>query len=335
MSNFHRSIFSSGLATAAIVGVMLAAGAAFAADFKTSTTRDGRVVISITGEIVAGDAASFQAAVKTVNDAGKMATSVRLSSIGGNLVEGVKLAEAVRYAKVATNVGSNATCASACFLVFAAGETKFVNYSAQIGVHGASDKAGEETVQSGAATVSMARIAKELGVPSSIIGRMVVTPPSDMVWLSPADLQSMGTTMVGKPSQTAAVSAAPNAPMPLTPQVPDQVSPSAKATAPTSWDEMIKLAIARSADQNNGKPIMGRTCQPELKICYSGVFYTDNNGVETVLKIVRDMNDKVIGREACTFNKSGDIRKCYDWDKGFVHRDMKDSEGNWKKVADE
>jgi hypothetical protein len=34
----------------------------------------------------------------------------------------------------------------------------------------------------------MARIVKELGVPPSIIGKMVVTPPSDMVWLNPDDL---------------------------------------------------------------------------------------------------------------------------------------------------
>jgi hypothetical protein len=118
------------------------------------------------------------------------------------VLAGVKLSEAVRFAKVATNVGQGATCASACFLIFAAGETKYANYNAQIGVHGASDERGHETVSSGAATVSMARIAKELSVPAAIIGRMVVTPPGDMVWLSPADLQSMGTTMVGKPAQT-------------------------------------------------------------------------------------------------------------------------------------
>lgn len=74
----------------------------------------------------------------------------------------------VRFAKVATNVAGNATCASACFLVYAAGAAKFANYTAQVGVHGASDKQGEETVASGAATVSMARAAKELGVPSNL-----------------------------------------------------------------------------------------------------------------------------------------------------------------------
>jgi hypothetical protein len=48
--------------------------------------------------------------------------------------------------------------ASACFLAFAAGDTKFATYGAQIGVHGGSDQAGRETAQSGAATVSPAQL---------------------------------------------------------------------------------------------------------------------------------------------------------------------------------
>jgi hypothetical protein len=152
-----------------------------AAELKSSITRDGHVIVSISGEVAVGDTEALKAAIKVANDAGKLVSSLRLNSVGGNLFEGVKLADAVRFAKMATNVGQGATCASACFLVFAAGETKFANYTAKIGVHGASDQAGVETVQSGAATVSMARVAKDLGVPPAIIGRMVVTPPSEMV----------------------------------------------------------------------------------------------------------------------------------------------------------
>jgi hypothetical protein len=187
-----------------------AASQAVAATLKPSMTKDGRIVISILGEIADGDSDAFKSAVKAANDAGKFVSSVRLNSPGGNLYEGAKLTEAVRFGKMTTNVGQAATCASACFLIFAAGETKFANYSAQIGVHGASDENGAETVQSGAATISMAKIAKELGVPPAIIGRMVVTAPSDMVWLSPADLQSMGTSMVGKPSQLQSGNQPPN-----------------------------------------------------------------------------------------------------------------------------
>jgi hypothetical protein len=36
---------------------------------------------------------------------------------------------------------------------------------------------------------------------------MVVTPPQQMIWLSPNDLRAMGTTITGKPDQTRAPNA--------------------------------------------------------------------------------------------------------------------------------
>ena len=86
-------------------------------------------------------------------------------------------------------------------MIFAAGHEKWADFNADIGVHGASE-AGKETPGANAATVQMARFVKELGVPPAIIGRMVVTPPDDMVWLSPNDLRSMGVVMQGVPRQT-------------------------------------------------------------------------------------------------------------------------------------
>src|SRR6185437_10016175 len=129
--------------------------------------------------------------------------TIRLNSVGGNLLEAIKIADVVRKAKIATAVLSGATCASACFIIFAAGNEKYAHYTAALGVHGASEPNGEESVESGAATVSMARVVRELGVPASIIGKMVVTPPDQMVWLGPDELRSMGTNMLGKPSQLA------------------------------------------------------------------------------------------------------------------------------------
>jgi hypothetical protein len=42
----------------------------------------------------------------------------------------------------------------------------------------------------------MAQIAKEFGVPHGIIGKMVVTPPDQMVWLDAADLKSMNVDLI-------------------------------------------------------------------------------------------------------------------------------------------
>ncbi|WP_213737078.1 ATP-dependent Clp protease proteolytic subunit [Bradyrhizobium sp. dw_411] len=298
---------------------------------KPSALKDGRIVISISGEIVPGDSDGLKAAIKVANDAGKFVSSIRLNSPGGNLLEGAKIADAVRFAKMATNVGQGATCASACFLVFAAGETKFANYTAQIGVHGASDENGAETVQSNAATVSMAKMAKELGVPSAIIGRMVVTPPSEMVWLSPADLQSMGTTMVGKPIQLPVASAGPLAPQ-TQPGAPMQLQQATKASAPVSWKDFTNKAFELSRQQNGGTPKTLRSCQPEERTCATGVMFK-LDGTDAIALTRENLDGKIVERELCTFNDFGDVRTCMDWDSKETHRDMKDTKGVWTKVS--
>lgn len=246
----------------------------------------------------------------------------------------MQIAEAVKFAKMATNVGQGATCASACFLIFAAGETKFANYTAQIGVHGASDQTGRETAQSGAATVSMARVAKELGVPAAIIGRMVVTPPNEMVWLSPADLQSMGTTMVGKPSQISNPPLSTNIQQ-LPTGVPTDLSPKATASVRPTWNDMVDRATSTSANQNNGKPKYFRVCQPENKTCSTGISYKASDGTDMIVKVTKDVKDNIISRESCSFNVTNDIRVCVDWDKVTMHRDMQNGKGEWYKVSDD
>jgi hypothetical protein len=333
-------LFVRRIALATVISCAVPA-AATGATFKSVATKDGKTIILLSGEIIEGDADTLKAGIKTANDAGKLVSGIRLNSPGGNLLEGLKLADAVRFAKVATNVAGSATCASACFLVYAAGATKFANYTAQVGIHGASDKQGEETVASGAATVSMARAAKELGVPAAIIGRMVVTPPNEMVWLTPQDLQSMGTTMVGKPSQTpisptATATADPSiVPKQTQPGDPMQLQPGTKSAASPSWSDFLDNVIKRSAAQNNGKPDYTRGCQPEFKTCYDAITVVANDGKLTTVKVTKDMNDKILRREICSFNDTVDIRKCFNWDDGTAHRDMKDSNGNWYKVADE
>lgn len=171
---------------------------ATAAELQTHPDGDNKVTITLAGSIESGDAARLATMIRAENDAGRLVSAVRLHSPGGNLLEGVKLAAIIRRAKIATSVASGALCASACFVAFAAGAEKTAHYQGRVGVHGASDKSGREA---GNATVVMARVVKELGVSPAVIGKMVVTPPSQMVWLSPDDLKSMGVTMAGKPAQ--------------------------------------------------------------------------------------------------------------------------------------
>lgn len=300
-----------------------------AATLTSYTSKEGKEIIILNGEIAAGDAEQLQNLTKTANAAGRLVSGVRLNSPGGNLLEGVKLAEAIRFGKIASVVPNGASCASACFIAFAAGAEKFASYSANVGVHGASNKDGTDA---GDATVAMAKIVKELGVPASIIGKMVVTPPDQIVWLSPDDLRALGTTMTGKPAQVSSAAPKPSA-------IPQQVPSTAQAAAPTksnlSWKEFTDIAFARSASQNGGKPQTVRTCQPETKQCHTAVMLKGSDGNFIMIRATEDLNGKMVSRDVCSFNSFMDVRTCRNWDTGESRKAMKNDRGDSVDVARE
>jgi len=232
-----------GIFALTIMSIVLVASVASAATLTTASSKDGKVIVTLTGEIAEGDSDAFKTIIQTANNGGHLVATVRLNSLGGSILEGVKLADIIRFGKIATSVTGASKCASACFIVFAAGSEKYVSYTASVGVHGASDQSGQETVQSGAATVSVARIVKELGVPPSIIGKMVITPPEQMVWLTPDDLRSMGTTMTGKPSQVPAELPSNSLSSQLRPQ---EKSATSEGTPPPTWERILDRAIELS-----------------------------------------------------------------------------------------
>jgi hypothetical protein len=316
------------LATSVAI-LCLANGLVHAASLNTSVSKEGKTIISLQGDIERGDAERLRAIVRATNEANRVVSGLRLNSAGGNLLESVEMAEIVKVAKISTVVANGATCASACFVVFSAGYEKFASYGAQIGVHGASDTSGRETVASGAATVSMARIVNQLGVPSGIVGKMVLTRPDQMVWLVPDDLRSMNVTLTGKPNQLAAPPVV-NAPQQITP--PDT---QAKKSEPT-WKEIVGAAVVRARRQRGpGANIVSRNCQPEYKICTNAIFFENNDGVDTMVQTVENLDGKIVRRQICEFNKHSDIRSCFNWDTGQKHRDMKGSDGKWTRVSND
>jgi hypothetical protein len=305
---------------------------ASSATIKSLPGKHGGVIIEISGQITAGDADAFTREVKQAKAAGKLVENVQLNSTGGRLLEGARLAGTIREEKISTTVGQGAVCASACFLAFAAGDPKFVGDGAQIGVHKASEKGGRETVLSDAVTDSMARFAKELGVPSAIIARMVKTPPKQIVWLTAQDLRSMGVN----PRQVASDGLSAQ-------QIPGEfaslaaVTPQARAASgsASSWNEFIDKVAKLSADQHDGNAALSRLCQPELNNCVLGLAYLLKDGRQGLAVVIQDVNGKTIRREVCEFNSSNDVRNCVDWDSGAKHHDTRDMKGDWVQIAGE
>jgi hypothetical protein len=334
-----NAMMSSGSAIfLAMVAAICWGAPASSATIKSIPGKHGGVIIQISGPITAGDADAFIDQVKQATAAGKAVENVQLNSTGGKLLEGVKLAGAIREGKIPTTVGQGAVCASACFLAFAAGDPKFADPGAQIGVHKASDKGGRETALSGVATVSMSHFAKDLGVPSPIIARMMVTPPTQIAWLSSRDLQSMGVTKAGTSVQTRQVATDGSSVQ----QPPAEfaalaaVTPQARAsTGAPSWNEFIDKVAKLSAEQNGGTAALSRLCQPELKNCVLGLAYLLKDGRQGLAVVIQDVNGKTIRREVCEFNGTDDVRHCVDWDSGAKHRDTKNTKGDWVQIAGE
>ena len=98
-----------------------------------------------------------------------------------------------------TMVAPGRECASACVLLLLAGKRRLVADTASIGVHGAAMPDGTENDAALAATTESARLFAHLGMPPDIVGRVVMTPPGSMYWLSADELARMGVSVMPPP----------------------------------------------------------------------------------------------------------------------------------------
>jgi hypothetical protein len=162
-----------------------------------TTLSQNRTIVLLNGELAQGDASRLRDIIKGATSSGKPVSGIRLNSPGGSLLEGARLAAVIQIAKVATVVPSGATCASACFIAFAAGSQKFVSATATVGVPGA-DRSGQEPAGE---IPPIVRVVKELGLLDAIVEKMLTTREDDVSWLTQDDLRAMGATTTGRPTQ--------------------------------------------------------------------------------------------------------------------------------------
>lgn len=206
---------------AGVVWLTLLAGPAHGLQFEQVPTSAGELMLGARGPIVKGDAARLERALAAVPP-GRRLLALALDSPGGSVVEGEKLAHAIRAHALTVVIPSNSKCVSACFLLFAAAARRLAASDALVGVHSASEE-GEETGTSLAVTTLMARAAAELGVPPAIVGKMVQTLPGRVEWLTPADMASMHVTIYdddGHSTPPTGTAAAPSGPLPAVPPAP-------------------------------------------------------------------------------------------------------------------
>lgn len=113
----------------------------------------------------------------------------------------------------------------------------------------------------------------------------------------------------------------------------NQTAPNADAKP--SWHAVEAQALELSRAQHNGQAEILRFCEPQLKVCNTGVVWRAGDGTKLFLRRAEDMSGKALEREVCEINAFGDVRVCIDWDTNKASRDMKDLKGHWYKVADQ
>ncbi len=294
-----------------------------AASFSFNTAMDGGATILMEGRIEQGDAGRLHTLIDNARRSGRSLARVQLNSPGGNLGEGLKMAIEIKGQRLATEVPKGATCASACFFLFAGGASKSVGEDARVGVHGA-DLAGAETSGSEAATVLMGRFAaQELKVPTGIIGKMVVTPPSSIIWLSREELQSLGAIETGEDFSSSGAGV----------HRSTKIVVGHAEASNIAWSEMMNDASALSSAAHDGKPDLRENCRVERKICQTALFFQRSNGIKAMLRSTRDAKGTVVGRHYCEFKEEETVWVCTDWDSHVVAREKESGEGTWRPIS--
>ena len=142
------------------------------------------VVLQLRGVVRTGDYARLKTVLQSTTFAG-----LEMRSGGGSLEDGLDIAQIVRDRDVA--VYASRECDSVCAFILFAAKKRYMGRRCRIGVHSVSNDRGKEDADSARTTVRMSRVLVGFGVPLSIIGKIVVTPPAKITFLTNHDLVAL------------------------------------------------------------------------------------------------------------------------------------------------
>jgi hypothetical protein len=145
---------------------------------------DSEVVLRLRGSVTDVD---YRRLKNVLQDSSVVGLEIR--SDGGSLEAGMDIARVVRDRGLV--VYASKECDSVCALIFFAAKERFMGRGCKIGVHSVSNDRGKEDADSARITVQMSRLLVGLGVPHSVIGKIVTTPPTKITFLDNRDLAGL------------------------------------------------------------------------------------------------------------------------------------------------
>jgi hypothetical protein len=235
---------------------------------------DGMADISITGEIIKGDATRFESIVKSMPERKAI---VRLRSPGGRIVDGLNIGLAIRSIGFATfAVGK---CTSVCSLMWLAGTSRLLYGDGSIGFHAAYIDDGGALLESGQANARIGAYVAKLGLSFAAVDYMTAAKPQEMTWLTAADAKRIGVeytfipatpavASAQSPAQVAALTPAPGSkaqvgkPTPKFCADPTITNPYLLAECPGSKAQARKPTPAFCADPTITNPYLLAECSP-------------------------------------------------------------------------
>ncbi|WP_212033683.1 hypothetical protein [Bradyrhizobium sp. JYMT SZCCT0428] len=164
--------------------VLVALGHPASAFQIKSVATDAGVVLRLRGDVRVGDYGRLKAILQNGAVVG-----LEIRSGGGSLEDGIDIARVVRDRGLI--VYASKECDSVCAFIFFAAKERYMCRGCRIGVHSVSNDRGKEDADSARATVQMSRFLVGLGIPHSIIGKLVATPPAKIAFLTNRDLAAL------------------------------------------------------------------------------------------------------------------------------------------------
>jgi hypothetical protein len=182
-------------AAIALAGAVALAVPARALEFAAHPVGEHTVAVSVWGIVKVGDSRRFAEFFAHLDSGVRYISLVAFNSHGGDLEEALAIATMIHHEGFRTGITNGAVCSSACFWMFMAGNHRTMGQNGRLGVHSVSVN-GRETDSTLASTADLVRYGHALGIPDTVLIKLLVTQQDHMAWLPEADLRALDVTIV-------------------------------------------------------------------------------------------------------------------------------------------
>ena len=182
-----------------------------------ATVTVGRFDVHVTGALSQGDSERIVAEIVAIQPISRenyvLPYMLTIDSPGGDINEALRMAQLVRAAHMDVVVPKQATCASACFFVYLAGQSRAASGADEIRAEGAARSLGAVGIHRpyyrknvGGPTAAVKQeelmsavvdVLKKERVPQALVEEMMARPSSDLYWLDARDLRMLGRYRAG------------------------------------------------------------------------------------------------------------------------------------------